>query len=362
MSDLQKIIESLGILGWEDVAPTFFSSWIAGVPSVLIGEPGASKTTFQVRFCEALGQKVEILDLQYLTPSRLIGIPNPDKLKLGLLEYVGGLVASHPDVVILEEINRCHDSTQSLILEFLREGRLDKHYIKCKRIASCNPPGVNSLVGVHYLDYAQATRMVHIPVPNLTSSLTNKFVSEWGLRWKLNPEVGEACKYVDSIQLEKPPQDLFESISKSLIENLSEYKLSGRQIDTLLRLLCASWTLEKKKLHEFTAHDLGRLAVSVIPLTLSKTPWSIQPDVLQIQVAKGLPNFPWKDPIKTVLPFNASVEVESNKQKFQWMEIEDILPNIKGKKNENFIAFEILMEKILKSPAWDKPFDNFISF
>lgn len=360
MSDLQVLIKELGILGWDEVAPVFFASWIAGVPSVLIGEPGAAKTTLQTRFARALGLKVEILDLQHLTPSRLLGIPNPDRLKEGLLEYVGGLIASHPDVVILEEINRCHDSTQSLILEFLREGRLDKYYIKCKRMASCNPPGVNSLVGVHYLDYAQATRMVHIQVPNLSSTLASTFIDNWNLDWAPDKETSDMCKHVHNLKPGQPPQEILKSIALSLISNLNEYKISGRQIDTLLRLLCASWTLEQEGLHTFNAHDLGRLATSVIPLTLCKTPWTIKPEFLEVQVAKGLPEFPWQQELQKTST-NVSTLIEQAQRKYSAMEIEDILPNIKGKGPDHFIAFEILLQKITKSAAWNKPFDNFIS-
>jgi hypothetical protein len=356
-SDLQNLPEGLGVYGWGNIAPLFFSAWVANLPCVLIGPPGSSKTTFVTRFSKALALKTETLDLPYLTSTRLLGIPNPDMLKQGKLVYIGGVIDSRPDVVIFDELTRCHPSTQSLTLEFLREGRLDQVFIKCKRVATANPPA-GDLVGVSHLDMAQATRIVHCEVPSLASTLVSKFITEWNVFKPLPPEVIDACRYVNDTPMDLPPIDKLRPIALALAKGLSEYSLSGRQLDSLMRILTASYNLEVRGLHNFEALDLGRLAASVIPLKLTKNKWSIQPEMLALQLAKHLPDFPWKQEVVESYQ-TASVAVEAAQQKFQMASLEELLRACKDGSLEGFVAFEALLKKVSTDRAWDIPIDNF---
>jgi hypothetical protein len=356
-SILMMLPEALGILGWEGIAPTFFCSWIANVPCVFIGDPGSAKTTFQIRFARALELKIDVLDLQYLSTTRLLGIPNPEKLKAGILEYVGGLLSTRPEIVILDELNRCQDQVQGIILEFLREGRLNNSYLKCKRMASCNPP-TNNLTGVHYLDYAQATRLVHIAIPNLSISLWTQFIDDWNVTFDLSEEVKSLCQSIHSLELISPDPNHLKSISMALLNSFNKIPVSGRQIDLLLRLLTASWTLEYHNLHTFTALDIARLGASIIPYQLTRNTWGItESDLFINQLSKKLPDFPWKseEVFKTQ---NLSVQVEQTQLKFQMYELEALLPHCNGTTLENFIAFEIFLEKAIANPRFNVKFDN----
>lgn len=357
MSDLENLPEGLGVYGWGEISPLFFSAWVAGLPCVLIGPPGSSKTTFVTRFSRALALKTETLDLPYLTSTRLLGIPNPDQLKKGHLVYIGGLIDTRPDVVIMDELTRCHPSTQSLVLEFLREGRLDQHFIKCKRVATANPPA-GDLVGVSHLDMAQATRLVHCEVPSLAATLVNKFIAEWNVTKPIPEAVIEACKYVDSTPMNAPPATKMIPIATALARGLNDYNISGRQLDSLMRLLTASYNLEERGLHNFRALDLGRLAVSVIPLKLAKSKWSIQPEILAIQLSKQLADFPWKQD-STSAPQTASVVVEAAQQKFQMASEEELVKAMVGGSLDSFVAFEVFLNRVAKDPAWNIPMDNF---
>lgn len=356
-TELQKLPEYFGILGWEDVAPIFATSWVASVPCVFIGDPGSSKSTFQVRFARSLGLKVEILDLQYLTQTRFLGIPNPDKLKQGVLNYVGGVMASRPDVVILEELTRCFDHVQGQILEFLREGRIDQQYLKCKRIANCNPPS-NDLVGVHYLDYAKATRLAHISIPNLSNQLMKTFIDNWNIDWEPNPQGVELAKALEAIELKAPPTDKFKELATSVMTVLAEYRLSGRQLDTLMRLLSASWNIEQLGIHSFSALDIGRISASVIPLQLTKNKWNIAPDMLAIQVSRHLPDYPWTEKFEQKNQI-ASMKVEEAKQKFSALSIKDLATLSLKQDLDGFIAFETMLRKMEIDPEFKIPFDNF---
>lgn len=356
-SDLQNLPEGLGVYGWKDIAPVFFAAWVAGIPCVLIGPPGSSKTTFVTRFSRALALKTETLDLPYLTSSRLLGIPNPDQLKHGKLVYIGGLIDTRPDVVILDELTRCHPSIQSLVLEFLREGRLDQHYIKCKRVATANPPA-GDLVGVSHLDMAQATRIVHCEVPGLAASLVGKFIKEWNVTTTVSQEAIDACHYIHETPMDAPPAALMHSVAVSLAKGLHEYSISGRQLDSLMRLLTASYNIEQRGMHNFTALDLGRIATSIIPLKLAKTKWSIQPDMLALQLSKHLADFPWKGEV-TETYTSASVAVEAAQQKYDMASLEDLLAACKQGGLEGFVAFEAMLKKIATDRTWDAPIDNF---
>jgi len=356
-TELQKLPEYYGILGWEDVAPLFAVSWVSGVPCVFVGDPGSSKSTFQTRFARSLGLKVEILDLQYLTQTRLLGIPNPDKLKQGVLNYVGGVIANKPDVVILEELTRCFDHVQGLILEFLREGRIDNQYLKCKRIANCNPPQ-NDLIGIHYLDYAAATRLVHISIPNISNELMKTFIDNWDRYWEPRPQGIALAKQLDTLEIQTPPTDRFKEIANSVMTVLAEYRLSGRQLDTLMRLLSASWNIEQSGLHVFSALDIGRMAASIIPLQLTKNRWNIDPEMLAIQVSRHLPDFPWSQRFEQKTQV-ASMKVEEAKQKFNTLSIKELAEISKKQDLDGFIAFETLLHKISAAPEFRVPFDNF---
>lgn len=357
LSDLQKLPEGLGVYGWAEIAPLFFSAWVAGIPCVLIGPPGSSKTTFVTRFGRALKLKTETLDLPYLTSTRLLGIPNPDMLKQGKLVYIGGVIDSKPDLVIFDELTRCHPSTQSLTLEFLREGRLDQHYIKCKRVATANPPA-GDLIGVSHLDMAQATRMVHCEVPSLGASLVGRFIEEWNVTKSISEEVVAACHYVHETPMELPPTARMRSVATGLAKGLHEYSVSGRQLDSLMRLLTATYNLEQRGLHNFTALDLGRIATSVIPLKLAKTKFSIQPDMLAINLAKHLADFPWKQEMPETYQ-TASVAVEAAQQKYQMATLEELFEASRSKNLDGFVAFEVLLKKVAIDKTWDIPLDNF---
>jgi hypothetical protein len=356
-SKLQLIPEQLGTYGWRNVAPMFLCSWLADVPSVFIGNPGSAKTTFHKRFCEALGLKVEVLDLQYLTTTRLLGLPHPESLKQEVLKYVGGVADKKPDVVIFEELNRCFDHVQGIILEFIREGRLDQNYIKCKRICNCNPPS-NVLVGVHFLDYAQATRLVNIPVPDLTTALWDRFIDDWQVSFKITPEAKTACKEVTHVKLVQPDNERLKLIAFNLLNSIPNIPVSGRQIDNLLRLLSASWSFEVAGLHKFKAIDLGRLCASLIPYQLTRNNWDIKDfETFATTLSSKLPNFPWSAESfpKTQ---NLSVEVETLQLQYQKMDLPELLTVCFGTDLSNFIAFEVFVSRAASDPAYDIEFDG----
>jgi hypothetical protein len=359
-SDLQIFVkDELKTYGWEDVVPVFFASWVSGVPSVLIGDPGASKTTFLQRFSLALKEKTETLDLKYLTPTRLLGIPNPDKLRQGILEYVGGLIATRPRIVILDELTRCNDGVQSLILEFIREGRLDQTYIACKRVCTANPP-MSGLVQVSYLDYANATRMVHIEVPNLSKELFPTFVKEWGLKWEPTQEACELAKYVNGLELKLPDAEKLQMMTTTILGSLVDYNINGRQLSNLMRLLVATYTIEQSGLHTYTSDDIGRVAVSIVPLKLTKNKWTTQADVLASEVAKDLPLLPWQHKEKDNTSVIASRQVEEIKKTLAEKQPEELIEIIKsGDQLNSFIAFGELIKNMAVNSSWNIPFDNF---
>ena len=358
MSKLTSLPSELGILGWEDLAPTFFAAFVAGIPSVFIGDPGAAKTTFLERYAQALGLRTAVLDAQFITQTKLLGMPNPDALRSGRLEYVGGIPAQDPELVIIDELTRMNDATQGLLLEFLRTGRLDRYYIKCKRVAACNPPTAN-LVGVHYLDYAQATRIVHIEVPTLKADLAKTFVDRWNLGYSISSETQETCQQVYNLTLTAPPKAKLSEIALPLIAYLQSFNINGRQIDSILRLLSASYTIEQSGLHSYSAEDIGSLIASVVPIQLTKHSWPVkEARLLAKNLTKHLADYPWKQ-VNQAQGSTQSMKVEEMEAQFKLSSLTELAQAAKESTLRGFVAFKVLLGKIAADPQFDIAFDNF---
>jgi len=154
------------------------------------------------------------------------------------------------------------------------------------------------------------------------------------------------------------PTEQFHKIAKKVTEVLIQYRLSGRQLDTLLRLLTASWNLEEAQLHQYSAIDIGRLAASTIPLQLTKNKWSIDSETLAMNVAKMLPDFPWTEQISSKVQV-ASVRVEENQLKYSSWEISALAKEALKADLDGFVAFEVMLKKIKDDPKFKVPFDNF---
>jgi hypothetical protein len=184
------------------------------------------------------------------------------------------------------------------------------------------------------------------------------FIDTWDVSRVVSNETKVICKQLHELKLMKPPKEKFESIAISMLNFLGEYKVSGRQVDTLLRLLAASYAIEQAGLHNYTAKEIGMLGASIIPLQLTKNSWNTKPEILATQLVKNLAEYPWKQELKKETK-TASIKVEEAQFKFQGMTIDNLLSHIKDNSLDCSIAFEILMQKISEAEDWKIPFDGF---
>jgi hypothetical protein len=204
--------------------------------------------------------------------------------------------------------------------------------------------------------------MTHVEVPDMNLSVATDFIDNWGLSWSPNQEIKELCERLNEIELREPPKEKLKSLSMALLRNLEKYNVSGRQIDTLLKLLTTSWTLEQLEFHRYSARDIGRLAASIVPVRMTKNGWEVSAEVLATTLTSGLADFPWEQSSTPVIK-TASIAVEEIQNNCLRKTIKELIEIIKAPANEleSFLAFEVMLHKMENSTDWLMPFDNYVS-
>ena len=89
------ILEQLGIYGWKEQHESLvMASLLTGDPLLVIGNHGCAKTHLACRVAEALGRRFLVYDASKAIFEDVLGYPNMEKLKQGVVEYVPGSVTS----------------------------------------------------------------------------------------------------------------------------------------------------------------------------------------------------------------------------------------------------------------------------
>jgi MoxR-like ATPase len=89
------ILEQLGIYGWKERDENVVvASLLTGDPLLLIGNHGCAKTHLACRVAEALGKRFLVYDASKAMFEDVLGYPNVEKLKHGVVEYVPSPVTS----------------------------------------------------------------------------------------------------------------------------------------------------------------------------------------------------------------------------------------------------------------------------
>ena len=109
------IMQQLGIYGWKEADENLvLASLLTGDPLLLIGNHGCAKTHVANKVAQALGRKFLVYDASKAMFEDVLGYPNVEKLKHGLVEYVPSPVTIwDKELVLIDELNRAVPELQS---------------------------------------------------------------------------------------------------------------------------------------------------------------------------------------------------------------------------------------------------------
>ena len=120
------ILHQLGIFGWKEADENLvLASLLTGDPLLLIGNHGCAKTHVANKVAQALGRKFLVYDASKAMFEDVLGYPNVEKLKHGVVEYVPSPVTIwDKELVLIDELNRAVPELQSKWLEIIRSRKI----------------------------------------------------------------------------------------------------------------------------------------------------------------------------------------------------------------------------------------------
>ena len=96
------LLEKLGIFGWKEADENLvLASLLTGDPLLLIGNHGAAKTHVANKIAQSLQRPFLVYDASKAMFEDVLGYPNIDKLKEGIVEYVPSKVTIWDKELIL---------------------------------------------------------------------------------------------------------------------------------------------------------------------------------------------------------------------------------------------------------------------
>jgi hypothetical protein len=138
----KMILDKLGIFGWKEKDENLvMASLLTGDPLLLIGNHGCAKTLIGTKVAEAIGKKFLVYDASKAMFEDVLGYPNVEKLKHGIVEYVPSKVTVwDKELIMIDELNRAIPELQSKWLEIIRSRKIMGFETKVKWVwAAMNP-------------------------------------------------------------------------------------------------------------------------------------------------------------------------------------------------------------------------------
>jgi len=102
------ILEKLGIYGWKERDENLLlASLLTGDPLLLIGTHGTAKTHTASRIAETIGKTFIAYDSSKALFEDVLGYPNIEKLKQGVVDYIPSKVTIwDKEMILIDELNR----------------------------------------------------------------------------------------------------------------------------------------------------------------------------------------------------------------------------------------------------------------
>ena len=120
------LLEKLGIFGWKEADENLvLASLLTGDPLLLIGNHGAAKTHIANKVAQSLQRPFLVYDASKAMFEDVLGYPNINKLKEGVVEYVPSKVTIwDKELILIDELNRAIPELQSKWLEIIRSRKI----------------------------------------------------------------------------------------------------------------------------------------------------------------------------------------------------------------------------------------------
>lgn len=120
------LLEQLQIYGWKESDENLLlASILTGDPLLLIGNHGCAKTHLGHKIGQALKRQFLCYDASKAMFEDILGYPNVERLKHGVVEYVPSPVTIwDKEIVLIDELNRAVPELQSKRLEIIRSRKI----------------------------------------------------------------------------------------------------------------------------------------------------------------------------------------------------------------------------------------------
>jgi len=152
------VLEQCGVYGWKEADENLvIASLLTGDPLLLIGNHGCAKTHVANKIAQALKRRFLVYDASKAMFEDILGYPNVEQLKHGVVEYVPSPVTIwDKEMILIDELNRAVPELQSKWLEAIRSRKIMGFPTQVKWVwAAMNPM---SYSGTNQLDEALVGR------------------------------------------------------------------------------------------------------------------------------------------------------------------------------------------------------------
>lgn len=167
---MTTILEKLGVIGWNHLAPQIIASLATESTLLLVGTHGTAKSMLLENLAAALELEFRHYNASILNFDDLIGFPAPDGDAVKYLR--SPLDAWNAEAIFIDEISRCRPDIQNRLFPLVHERKLQGKKLEQLRFrwSAMNPPpsddDPDSYLGASALDKAFADRFSWIlPIP-----------------------------------------------------------------------------------------------------------------------------------------------------------------------------------------------------
>lgn len=169
-----KLLESCGVIGWDDIEAICVANFALRKPFILLGKHGIAKTTCAKQLASIYPDGYRFYDATKDDLISIAGIPKPEALAAGKLEF-----AKHErsiwdaKVIVIDELTRANRENQNLWLEILQEKSCFGIPLSYEAVlVTMNP---DSYSATFKLDEALLDRFYAIvPIPDLQEETPSK--------------------------------------------------------------------------------------------------------------------------------------------------------------------------------------------
>jgi len=277
------LLSKLGVFGWNEADENLIlSSLLTGDPLLLIGNAGSAKTHIANKIGQALNRSFLVYDASKSMFEDVLGYPDIEKLKSGIVAYVPSKVTIwDKELILIDELNRAIPELQSKWLEIIRSRKIMGFKTDVKWVwAAMNPLSYSAtnvldeaLVGrfatfLYPPDVLQMNEEDRIKVTTHINGEDAPSISEWTERAPLetvsSDDTAQVGHHIEQIlilaaknfgQLKTQITSLSEFLAKFadllMRETKGEVTLDGRRLGFIYRNILANRSVELAKAELF---------------------------------------------------------------------------------------------------------------